>query len=95
MYVPDLGELWLYYRQVTSNNVVQLVRTSDGRTWSAPMEVIRAPNHQIVSPSVVRRESGDWWMFAVNSGSSGCGAASTVVEVRRSTDGIHWGPPHR
>lgn len=91
VYVPDLGELWLYYRQVTSDNIVQLVRTSDGRTWSAPVEVVRAPNHQIVSPTVVRRESGDWWMFAVNAGSSGCGAASTVIEVRRSTDGIHWG----
>ena len=92
VYVADQGELWLYYRQVTSDNIVQLVRTSDGRNWSAPVEVVRAPNHRIVSPSVVRRESGDWWMFAVNSGSSGCGAASTVVEVRRSTDGIHWGP---
>jgi hypothetical protein len=92
VYVADLGELWLYYRQVTSDNIVQLVRTADGRIWSAPVEVARAPNHQVVSPSVVRRGSGDWWMFAVNSGSTGCGAVSTVVEVRRSTDGIHWGP---
>ena len=91
VFVADLGELWLYYRQVTSDNIVQLVRTSDGRTWSAPVEVLRAPNHEIVSPSVVRRAIGDWWMFAVNSGPTGCGAASTVVEVRRSTDGIHWG----
>ncbi len=92
VYVADLGELWLYYRQVTTDNIVQLVRTSDGRTWSAPVEVLRAPNHQVVSPTVVRRESGDWWMFAVNSGAAGCGAATTVVEARRSTDGIHWGP---
>jgi hypothetical protein len=91
VYVADLGELWLYYRQVTSDNIVQLVRTSDGRTWSAPVEVLRAPNHEIVSPSVVRRAIGDWWMFAVNSGATGCGAPGTVVEVRRSTDGIHWG----
>jgi hypothetical protein len=92
VYVADLGELWLYYRQVTTDNIVQLVRTSDGRTWSASVEVLRAPNHQVVSPTVVRRESGDWWMFAVNSGPVGCGAASTVVEARRSTDGIHWSP---
>ncbi len=91
VYVADLGELWLYYRQVTSDNIVQLVRTSDGRTWSAPVEVLRAPNHEIVSPSVVRRATGDWWMFAVNSGPAGCGAANTVVEARRSRDGIHWG----
>lgn len=92
VYVADPGELWLYYRQVTTDNIVQLVRTSDGRTWSAPVEVLRAPNHQVVSPTVVRRERGDWWMFAVNSGAAGCGATSTVVEARRSTDGIHWGP---
>jgi hypothetical protein len=91
VYVPDLNELWLYYRQVTSDNIVQLVRTGDGHTWSAPVEVVRAPNHQIVSPSIVRRAIGDWWMFAVNSGQTGCGAASTVVQVRRSQDGIHWG----
>ena len=91
VYVADLGELWLYYRQVTSDNIVQLVRTSDGRAWSAPVEVLRAPNHEIVSPSVVQRAIGDWWMFAVNSGPTGCGAPGTAVEVRRSTDGIHWG----
>ena len=56
-----------------------------------PAEVVRAPNHQIVSPSVVRRAADDWWMFAVNAGQSGCSAATTVVEVRRSQDGIHWG----
>jgi hypothetical protein len=93
VYVPELGELWLYYRQVTADNVVQLVRTRDGRAWSPPVEVARAPNHMIVSPSVVRRAEGDWWMFAVNSGPSGCGAAATTVDVRRSADGLHWGPP--
>jgi hypothetical protein len=93
VYVPDTGELWLYYRQVTADNIVQLVRSADGRTWSAPVEVARAPNHAIVSPSVVRRAAGDWWMFAVNAGPSGCGAASTTVEVRRSPDGVHWGDP--
>lgn len=91
--VPELGELWLYYRQVTTDNVVQLVRSRDGRSWSAPVEVARAPNHQIVSPSIVHRSQRDWWMFAVNSGASGCGAAATTVEVRRSTDGLHWGEP--
>src|SRR5690242_4688013 len=43
----------------------------------------------------MRRAAGDWWMFAVNSGSAGCGAASTTVEVRRSADGLVWGPPKR
>ncbi|HET6579108.1 MAG TPA: hypothetical protein VFG66_12325 [Gemmatimonadales bacterium] len=93
VYVPDGGELWLYYRQVTADNVIRLVRTRDGIAWSEPVEVARAPNHQIISPSVVRRAAGDWWMFAVNAGSSGCGAKATTVEVRRSMDGVHWGDP--
>ncbi|HUR96381.1 MAG TPA: hypothetical protein VMY76_17515 [Gemmatimonadales bacterium] len=93
VFVPEVGELWLYYRQVTSDNIVQLVRTRDGRTWSAPMEVLRAPNHQVVSPSVVRRAADDWWMFSVNAGGAGCNATITSVEVRRSPDGLHWGDP--
>jgi hypothetical protein len=93
VYVPDAGELWLYYRQVTADNVIWLVRTRDGVVWSEPVEVARAPNHRIISPSVVRRAAGDWWMFAVNAGSAGCGAMTTTVEVRRSADGVHWGDP--
>lgn len=93
VYVPELEELWLYYRQVTSDNIVQLVRSRNGREWSAPVEVARAPNHGLVSPSVVRRAADDWWMFSVNSGPVGCSAAATTVEVRRSADGLHWSAP--
>jgi hypothetical protein len=93
VYLPERDELWLYYRQVVADNVVLLTRSHDGREWSAPVEVVRAPNHQIVSPSVTRRAPDDWWMYAVNSGAVGCGAASTRLEVRRSSDGIHWGAP--
>jgi hypothetical protein len=32
-------------------------------------------------------------MWSVNSGSIGCGAATTTVELRRSTDGEHWSAP--
>jgi hypothetical protein len=92
VYVPESGELRLYYRQVTRDNIVLLTRSTDGRRWTTPAEVVRAPNHEIVSPSVVRRTADDWWMFAVNSGSAGCSAPSTTVEVRRSTDGVTWGP---
>jgi len=93
VYTPEDGELRMYYRQVTADNIVLLTRSRDGRRWTPPVEVARARNHQIVSPSVVRRSADDWWMFAVNSGPAGCTAASTTVEVRRSTDGLAWGPP--
>jgi hypothetical protein len=90
---PESNELWLYYRQATSDNVVWLIRSPDGRSWSPPVEVARRPNHQIVSPAVVRRGPSEWYMWAVNSGPSGCGASTTVVELRRSADGIHWSEP--
>ena len=93
VYLDATGELWMYYREVTSSNIIQLVRTTDGSQWSAPQEVVRAPNHQIVSPTVVRRGDGDWLMWAVNAGERGCSAPATSVDVRRSADGLHWSAP--
>ena len=93
LYVPESRDLWLYYRQVTSENTILLTRTTDGIRWSPPVEVVRAPSHHVVSQTVVRRGPGDWWMFAVNAGELGCSAASTTVEVRRSTDGLAWSAP--
>jgi hypothetical protein len=93
VYLSETHELWLYYRQVTSDNIVQLVRSTDGVTWSPPAELVRVPNHGLISPTVVRRASNDWWMWSVNGGPAGCGAATTSVELRRSSDGIHWGTP--
>lgn len=90
VYVPETRELWLYYRQATSSNIIWLIRSSDGLTWTAPTEVARRPSHEIISPAVVRRGPGDWWMWSVNGGPAGCGGRSTSVEVRRSMDGEHW-----
>jgi hypothetical protein len=93
VYLPETGELWLYYRQVTTHNIVQLVRSADGVHWSAPEELARVPNHGLISPAVVRRAPDDWWMWSVNAGTDGCGAAATSVELRRSTDGLQWTAP--
>jgi Bacterial Ig-like domain (group 1) len=93
LYVPESRELWLYYRQVTSDNIILLTRSGDGLRWTPPVEVARAPNHQVVSQTVVRRGPGDWWMYAVNAGEEGCSAPSSDLEVRRSMDGIHWSAP--
>jgi hypothetical protein len=93
VYVTETGELWLYYRQVTQSNLIYLMKSRDGVHWSAPVQVASAPNHQIISPTVVHRGARDWWMWAVNGGAAGCGAAATTVEVRHSEDGEHWSPP--
>jgi len=90
---PDRRELRLYYRHVADENRILLVTSRDGVTFSAPRLVARAPNHQIVSPTIVRRSATEWLMWSVNSGPVGCSASSTTVELRRSTDGVEWSPP--
>jgi hypothetical protein len=93
VYVPEGKQLWLYYRQATSSNTIWLIRSADGVHWSDRLEVARRPSHEIISPTVVRRGPGDWWMWAVNGGQAGCGGSRTTVEVRRSTDGQQWSEP--
>ncbi|HMG13550.1 MAG TPA: hypothetical protein VK571_10250, partial [Gemmatimonadaceae bacterium] len=51
---PETNELWLYYRGVNTQNEIFLIRGSGPSRWSAPELVASAPNHSIVSPSVVR-----------------------------------------
>jgi Big-like domain-containing protein len=93
VYIAETDELWLYYRQVTGSNLVHLVRSHDGIHWSLPVQVAGAPNHEIISPTVVHRGPHDWWMWAVNGGATGCGGGETRVEVRHSEDGRHWSAP--
>jgi hypothetical protein len=93
VYVAETGEFWLYYRQVTESNVIHLVQSRDGIHWSVPVQVAGAPNHEIISPTVVNRGPNDWWMWAVNGGAAGCAGAATSVEVRHSGDGRHWSTP--
>jgi hypothetical protein len=90
---PETNELWLYYRSVTTENEIFLIRGIGPARWSVPTLVARAPNHTIVSPTLVRRGAGDWLMWSVNSGASGCTSSSTTVELRTSTDGITWSSP--
>jgi len=91
--VDETGELWLYYRHVTNENEILVAQSADGARWSSPRAVVRAPNHQIVSPTIVRRSATEWLMWSVNSGPVGCSSASTSVELRRSTDGLAWSAP--
>ncbi|HMH25139.1 MAG TPA: hypothetical protein VK542_00990, partial [Gemmatimonadaceae bacterium] len=65
---PETNELWLYYRSVTTENQIWLIRGSALSTWSSPTLVASGINHTIVSPTVARRGGGDWLMWSVNSG---------------------------
>lgn len=93
LFDPGTGRVRVYYRQVTGDNRIWSISSADGIQWGAPELVVSAPNHQIISPTVVRRASNDWLMWAVNAGAQGCTSASTTVELRRSTDGEHWSAP--
>lgn len=93
VYNSATDEIWLYYRQVDETNDIYLMRTTNGVKWSAPALVVSAPRDQVVSPTIVRRGPNDWLMWAVDAGSHGCTALDTRLVLRRSSDGVKWGPP--
>jgi hypothetical protein len=93
LWLDDQREFRLFYRQVDKENELLMIRSSDGVSWSQPITVLRAPNHEAVSPSVVRRAPGEWLMWTVNAGAAGCVSRSTTVELRRSADGETWSAP--
>ena len=93
LYDPDANELRIYYRRVTSENEIWMTRSSNAVVWSAPVLTVSAPNHLIVSPTIVRRSAMEWLMWSVNAGPIGCGSATTTIELRRSPDGIRWSDP--
>ena len=93
LWVPEERELWLYYRHVNDGNEILVSQSPDGVRWSAPRVVVRVPNHQAVSPTVVRRSATDWLMWTVSAGSAGCTSSKTTVELRRSADGLVWTSP--
>lgn len=93
VWVADDRALWLYYRRVDDANEILVSKSQDGVGWSAPRVVVRVPNHQAVSPTVVRRSATEWLMWTVNAGPAGCSSAKTTVELRRSPDGLVWTSP--
>jgi hypothetical protein len=93
LFEPTRRELWMYFRHVSRRNSVFLTVSGDGTHWSKPVRVASAPNHELVSPAVVRVADGTWHMWAVNAGGVGCRSETTTVEHRTSTDGLHWSAP--
>lgn len=92
VYDPSTGRLICYWRTVVSDSS-QTSHTlakwsTNGTTWSDVVPIIEDQHfHDCVSPSVIRRGEGDWWMFAISAvpGDSG-------VATYRSTDPLTgWG----
>ena len=101
---PAADELRLYYREVVETrreherpkhewDNVYMTYSSDGTRWSVPVLVTSDRRRFVVSPAVTRHAAGDWLMWAVDAGRSGCNARQPKVRLRRSADGIAWSAP--
>lgn len=95
VYEPDSMQLWMYVRLVTPMwNIIQVIRSGDGVHWTSPVDIDSALNHGMISPAVVRRNRGEWYLWSVHAGPGGCRVAgSAFLERRTSTDGLHWSAP--
>lgn len=92
VYANLRNEIFLYYRQNSDSDRVYLTHSENGTSWQQPVRVLSARSFTMLSPSVVRRNSGDWLMWSVNA-TGGCDGPTARVEMRRSTDGISWSAP--
>ena len=101
---PSANELRLYYREVVETHRrherpkheadnLYMTRSADGVHWSDPLPLTSDRGRFVVSPTVARRAAGDWKMWSVDAGHSGCQARQTTLLLRNSEDGILWSAP--
>lgn len=73
-YDPDTDTLWLFFRRLILGASFELHRqqvfyasTTDGVTWPASATELNwyrpHGDGQVLSPAIVRRGPGDWWLF--------------------------------
>jgi hypothetical protein len=89
IYRPSFG-LRLYYRLVDkSHNRILFIQSKNGREWTAPVETVAVPNHHLISPAVTALKT-QYVMYSVKLLDNG---RDTIVERRKSKDGIRWSSP--
>ena len=82
-YAPDADQLVLVYREVNGGrNILKRLTSTDGVSWSPVVQVLEAPNHQLISPAIVARAGRKPLMWVVDAG-VGCAAMATNVVLRR------------
>ncbi len=92
-YDASSDELWLYYLEEVQTYAQLMLRTSsDGIQWSSPVLLFTRPNYQLFSPTVAKN-GGQYLLWGINSGLTGCSAPSTEVFLEDSLDGRTWSPP--
>lgn len=92
-YDPKSDELVLIYReqQGDGSHNTFLARSADGVTWPAraePLNWVRPGTgdyDQLLSPCIVRRGEGDWWLFTIRKG------PSTLVRYQATGPEGPWG----
>jgi len=101
---PDLvfntatNNLEVYYLEIEqgslNDTILKRKLSSDGSAWSSEEDLLIVPNYHLQSPSIIQDASvSDYSMWYVNAGTSGCGASSSTVEYRSSSDGVSWSGP--
>jgi hypothetical protein len=89
---PESEQLWVYYRSAGDSDRIWLMRTRNGATWSEAAPVLATHRDGALSPTIVRRGSGEWEMWTVDAG-RGCLGDVAHVDRRTSTDGRSWSAP--
>ena len=90
IYNNDTDELWVYYvEDGAGTSYLKRKKSSDGVNWSGEEDIFSLPDYQILSPAIVKVGS-TYHIWYVDAGSEGCGASSTTVKYRTSSDGVNW-----
>lgn len=92
-YDPRSDELVMIYReqQLDTSQQTLIARSPDGVTWPAkatPLDWTRPEaTGQVLSPALIRRGEGDWWLFGIFE------RTSTLVYYRASAPDGPWTGP--
>lgn len=88
VYDPDRDRLICYWRPHSNWGRIVASWSHDGVTWAPMVTVVPTfqPAVRMMSPTVLRRGPGDWWMFATASDLLG-------HVVYRTADPLNYGPP--
>jgi hypothetical protein len=98
---PGTQRLIQVFRVVTDTvNRIMLMSTADARQWSKPVLAFSVRSHDAVSPSLVIEQDRTAKAWYVKSGTDGCNALTTTIEMRtaqpnpgQSFESVGWSAP--
>jgi len=98
---PGTQRLIQVFRVVAdTTNRIMLMSTADARQWTTPVVAFAVRSHDAVSPALVIERDRLAKVWYVKSGSAGCNALATTVELRTAQPGagesfesVRWSDP--